>query len=347
MDTDEWTPTGVSFSGGGAKTVGHLGALSYLLSSGVLHNVKDWYGCSGGCFMAIIGAIGGTPTWIRDVTQHFDMTSFAGIEEELLIDFQNSLGVNSGQKLVNIISRFIDTWEPGASKWNFADLARERPGVSLHITATNLTCATLDLFNASTTPDMLLLDAVRATCAIPLYFTPWRNKKGEIFCDGGLIESYPWTYVKDKQNTLVIVCNDTEICGRKEQRTISNFGEYMSAVSSIISKSINHYSPRHWIALNNPAVSLLDFHISATGRMAIYEYGYNAAKGWDMFRKKVVARGTPGTPQRCGGHCTSPSCCHSQNRMSDNPQSRNPSQHLSALPDLCSGGLPRGRRWSL
>jgi predicted acylesterase/phospholipase RssA len=347
MDPHEWTPTGVSFSGGGAKTVGHLGALSYLLSSGVLHTVKDWYGCSGGCLMAVIGAIGGTPTWIRDVVQHFDMASFTGIEEEMLIDFQTQLGVNSGQKLVSIISRFIDTWEPGASNWTFADLARERPGVSLHITATNLTCATLDVFNAKTSPDMLIIDAMRASCAIPLYFTPWRNKKGEIFCDGGLLEPYPWAYVKDKKNTLVIACNDTAIYGRKERNSISTLGEYMSAVMNIVSKSQKYIAPRHWIAINNPTVTMLDFHISATDRMAIYEYGFNAARGWDDFRKRVVARGTPGTPQRCADHCTSPSCCRSQNRTSDIPQSHNPSQHLSAVPDLCSGALPRARRWSL
>jgi len=344
---DIWKPTGVSFSGGGARTVGHLGVLSHLLSCDMLNKVRNWYGCSGGSFIAVLGAIGCSSSWIYDLVQHFDMSIFAGIDEELIVDFQSNLGVNSGNKLSGIMSKFIDTWEPGCSRWTFADLSQERPGVSLTITATNLTCGKLVAFNAQNTPDMLLIDAVRASCAIPLYFTPWRNREGEVFCDGGLIETYPWATVEDKANTLVVICSDTDICGRKERRTIASFGDYISALGNIIAKNKTVDTPRHWIAVNNSSVGFMDFHISTEIRFGLLTEGVAAAAAWNAFRLKALTPEKRGIPPPYVAPRTLSSCRPSPDKTSGSPQSQTPSQPPCRTQDLRSGRSRTARRWSL
>ena len=348
MDPHEWTPTGVSFSSGGVLVTGHLGIMMQLIESGALHNVKEWYGCSGGSFCALFGAIGVSAAWIRDAVEYFDTRIIAGVEEENIINFLSSWGVNSGTALKEFIGKFLDTWEPGASKWTFADFAANRPGTSLHITATNITKGALEVFNVTNTPDVLVLDALRASCAVPCFFTPWKNTIGDLFCDGSILETYPWTCVKDKANTLVITCYDNGL--RKSVgpvQKIETFGAYIKKVSNLLQQDRHIEIPKNWIAVNNSTSSALDFHITKNERLKLFGEGVNAAKGWLEFRKKVVASGTHGSHPQCGGHCTLPSCCHSQNRTSDSPQLHNPSPCLSALPDLCSGASPRARRWSL
>lgn len=344
---DTWKPTSVSFSGGGARAVGHLGVLSHLLSCGMLSQVRNWYGCSGGSFMAVIGAIGGSATWIHDVVEHFDMSVFAGIDDEMLIDFQNSFGVNSGNKMAKILSRFIDTWEPGCSRWTFADLVKNRPGTGLHITTTNLTRGRLEVFNHLTTPNVLIVDAMRASCAIPFYFTPWRSTDGDSFCDGGVIETYPWTHVIDKSNTLVVICSDIDVCGRPERRSINSFADYISALNNIIAKNKTDEAPRHWIAVNNNSVGFMDFHISLDIRRKLYEEGIAAATAWNAFRLKALQQGMPGSPPPCAAPHTLSSDRPSPGKTSDNHQSQSPPPPPCRTRDSHSGTARRVRRWSL
>ena len=313
----------------------------------MLSQVRNWYGCSGGSFTAMLGAIGGSATWVHDVMEHFDMMSFAGVDDEMLIDFQNSFGVNSGNRLLIMMSKFIDTWEPGCSRWTFADLAKNRPGIALHITATNLTRGRLEVFNHINTPNVLVVDAMRASCAIPFYFVPWRNAAGDIFCDGGIIETYPWHHVIDKDNTLVVICSDIDVCGRPEKRAITSFGDYMGAINNIVAKNKTVEAPRHWIAVNNSSVGFMDFHISVEIRRVLYEEGVAAAAAWNAFRKKAVAQGNPGSPPRCAAPHTLSSDHPSPGKTSDSHQSQSPPPPPCPIRDSRSGTARIVRRWSL
>jgi len=344
---DTWKPTGVSFSGGGARAGGHFGVLTHLLKCKMLDRVRNWYGCSAGSFAAIIGAIGGSSTWIHDLVQHFDMSVFAGVDDEILIDFQNSLGVNSGNRLIAFLSKFIDTWEPGCSRWTFAELAKKRPESALHITATNLTRGRHEVFNHLTTPNTLIVDAARASCAIPFYFTPWRNAEGDLFCDGGVIETYPWNHVIDKDNTLVVICSDIDVCGRPEKRAITSFADYMGAINNIIAKNKTIEAPRHWIAVNNSSVGFMDFHISVEIRRILYNEGVAAAAAWNAFRQKAVQSGTPGSPPRCAARRTLSSVHPSPDKTSGSHQSQTPPPPPCRTRDSRSDRSRGGRRWSL
>ena len=313
----------------------------------MLASVRDWYGCSGGSFPAVLGAIGVSPAWLNDLVEHFDMSIFAGTDEETLIDFQNSFGINSGNKLGLMLSKFIDTWEPGSSAWTFTDLKKHRPGVRLHITVTNLTRGRHEVFNYKTAPNVRIVDAMRASCAIPLYFTPWRNTEGDVFCDGGLIETYPWNHVTDKANLLVIICADIDVCGRSERRPITTFGDFMGAVANMIVKNKTIEAPRHWIAVNNSTVGFMDFHISAEVRLQLFNEGAAAAMAWNAFRVKRVLQGTLQSPPGCADPSTLSSSHPSPDRRSGNPQSQIPAPAACRTRDSRSGTARGGRRWSL
>ena len=343
-DSDEhvWTPKAVSFSSGGVRTIGHLGVLSHLLRCGALASVRDWYGCSGGTFCALIGALGGSVAWIEDIVRHFDMTQFANIDEDLVLNFTSHYGVNSGEGMIDFIQRIINTWEPGCSDWTFADLAVHRPGITLTMIATNLTEGSIAVFSARTTPTIRLFDAMRASCAIPFYFTPWRGADGSLFCDGAVLEVYPWNCVSDKANTLVVACSANDIGGRKGNRhEITSLGDYMSCLYRLITKHKSVKSPKNWIAVNNRRFGSMEFHITAEDRIALFQEGVAAAAGWDRFRKKVLSS------ERRGSHRQSVVPRISPDKMLDSHQLRIPEQRPCPAPDSRTGDSLPVRRWSL
>jgi predicted acylesterase/phospholipase RssA len=344
-----WKPRAVSFSSGGVKSVGQMGAAVRLMEAGVLDEVRHWYGCSGGAIIALFCALGATPSWIRDAAEHFDLRPTFEVTEDSVYNFTHTWGIASLRSYQEYIGRFVDAWEPGASAWTFADFARERPGIGLTVVATNISRRKQAVFSFDTTPLMSVLEAVCVSGAIPLIFTPWRNEIGDIHIDGAFLEYYPWRCIADKNSTLVIVCDETGISGRRvvSEAPITSVTEFMQRVVSVANKHgiLHTDTPRFWIALNNQAVSTVDFHMPKETRVALFRGGEVAAARWLAFRQQRHSAGeTPSCPPPYGDQSTSSSDQPSPDRRLDSHQSESPQR-----PGAPSQDSPRERprrRWS-
>lgn len=350
--TAEWMPCGIVFGSGGVRCLAQLGVYAALYDAGLTAHVTDWYGCSGGAINAVLTALGVSSRWVRDCIGLLDFQLVGKISEDLVIDYMTTWGVNSGIALIELLGRFMETWEPGSSNWTFTDYVRERPGQQLHIIATNISRGHLMVFNAANTPDVRLLDAVRASSAIPLFFTPWVSSAGEYYCDGALLESYPWSCVTDKEQTLVILNSDTEIRAYRDGHVRpppTGLGEFMWQIFQTARRAymVSSTPPKHWIAVNNRVVSIIDFGITREQREALFAEGEVAGQGWIAFKRSRP--GPLATPQRltsCDRPHTLSSDHPSPDRMSDNPEYQSP-----VLPPYPSRGShtphSRDRRWSL
>lgn len=340
-----WQPHTVSFSSGGVRIIGHFGVMARLLEAGALGAVRNWYGCSGGSICAFLGALGVSPAWLSDCVENFNMSALGEISEELVTDYMNTWGVNTGESGMALFGRFIDTWEAGASAWSFADLAAARPGIALGITATNVSRGKLVLFSAETTPDMRIMDAIHASCAIPLYFTPWIGD-GDVFCDGAVMEQYPWSCIADKKLALVVVCSETAISGRERDRAdMRDLRDYAARLVQIVRQK-QVAAPLFWIAVNNKTVSVVDFDLDRDGRMSLFGDGQRAAEGWLRFRQIAGSVRTAGTPPQNEDRRTSSSSHHAGSRMSEiHPPRKAGDSCPSHHPD--TGAPLRSRRWSL
>jgi predicted acylesterase/phospholipase RssA len=284
---------------------------------------------------------------------YFDMRVVPHIEEDRVADFLNCWGINSGNAMTEFLGRFLDTWEPGASTWTFADIVSKRPGTGLYITATNLTMGSLAVFSAKTTPSTRILDAIRASSSVPLIFTPWTDAHGSLYSDGGILEEFPWSCVVDRSHTLVVVCSDTAICRRKPTKTaIRNLSEYMDRIFKLCQQNQWTDLPKYWIAVNNTTVGTLDFTIGPEERMILFQEGIAAATGWLEFRitqrlMKAMMQETPESHPPSGGRYTSSSSLHTPNKKSETHQSRIPPTHPYPSRGLHSGEQRCDRRWSL
>jgi predicted acylesterase/phospholipase RssA len=343
----DWRPRSVSFSAGGVRTIGHMGVVARLQEEGILDDVRAWYGCSGGAISAVFCAVGVSATWIRNCARYMETAAMAEITEESVANFMSTWGINSGASYMELLSRFLDTWEPGASRWTFADLARERPGIFLGLGALNVSAQRYEVLSVETTPSMRIMDAVRASTSIPLFFTPWIDGSGSVYCDGAIIEQFPWRSIPNKEETLVIACSDTEIRD-SVGKTVNSAVDYLMGIFHTVRRTFCAETPRprHWIAVNNATIHQMDFGLTAEERIAFLAEGEAAAAAWVSFMRQSASLRNRQTPPVREDPSTLSSEIPAPDRMSGSPECRTPglppSQPLH--PRSESG---RVRRWSV
>jgi predicted acylesterase/phospholipase RssA len=346
MSTD-WRPRSVSFSSGGVRTIGHMGVVARLQEEGILDDVRAWYGCSGGAISAVFCAVGVSAAWIRNCARYMETAAMSEITEESIANFMSAWGINSGDSYMNLLSRFIDTWEQGASQWTFADLARERHGIFLGLGALNVSAQRYDVLSVETAPTMRIMDAVRASTSIPLFFTPWVDGSGAVYCDGAIIEQFPWRSIPNKDETLVIACSDTEIRD-SVVNSITSAVDYLAGIFHTIRRTFRAETPRprHWIAVNNATIHALDFGLTADERIAFLAEGEAAAAAWIAFMRQAAASRTQRNQPAHEGLSTLSSETPVQDRRSGSRQSQNPVL-LPSLPPHPRSESGRARRWSV
>lgn len=346
--TTDWRPRAISFSAGGVRIIGHMGVIARLQEEGILDDVRAWYGCSGGAICAFFCAVGVSASWIRNCVRYMETSAMAEISEETVSNFMTTWGVNSGISYMEMLERFIDTWETGASRWTFADFARERPGIHLGFGSLNISQQKYEILSVETVPTMRIMDAVRASTSIPLFFTPWVDASGAIYCDGATVEQFPWRSIPNKDETLVIACSDAEIRDRAERATCRSATEYFVRIFHAMRRTFHAEipRPRHWIAVNNRTVGMLDFGIGVEERIAFLQEGEAAAAAWIAFMRQAAASRTQRNRSDHESQSTLSSESHSQDRMSGIPLSRTPWLPPSQPPHLHSESVP-SRRWSV
>ncbi len=161
---------GLALGGGTARGLAHVGVLKVLDANGAAPDVLA--GTSYGAIIAALYALGGTGVSIEHaIRQQNTMEIWSqgldfGLHKAALIN---------GRRLSNWLDRkFFD----GAT---FDDL--ERP---LAIGCTDLATGALAIVREGS-----VAEAVRASCALPIYFAPVQ-RNGKVLIDGGFIEPVPF-----------------------------------------------------------------------------------------------------------------------------------------------------------
>lgn len=130
-----------------------------------------------------------------------------------ILGISENLGHFSTKKIEQFVNRVIRErlskikseagldWEI-SDQITFGELGRGWPTViPLKIIATDVDNGTLEIFDAFSTPDVVVSQAVAASIAIPLVFKPAKipSFRSGCFADGGLVSNLPiWGFVEEK-----------------------------------------------------------------------------------------------------------------------------------------------------
>ncbi|OGO76836.1 MAG: patatin [Clostridiales bacterium GWB2_37_7] len=181
------------FEGGGVKGIAYIGALSVLEQKGVLQNIKRVGGTSAGAIVALLLALDFSVAEIKEIlwTMNFErfLDSSWGVirdTERLLKDF----GWYKGDYFQNWIGDLVEQ-KTGSRLTTFLELDNLKLRRQLYLIGTNLSTGFAEIFSHMHSPEMTLVEGVRVSMSIPLFFTAVRNKYKDVCVDGGALENYP------------------------------------------------------------------------------------------------------------------------------------------------------------
>lgn len=207
--------TNLVFEGGGVGAIAYAGFLAKAESAGLiyLNNILRIAGVSSGAIAGLQVALNYTTVEIAEEMRKTDFKKFAEGQHEWIRDiirFFTEEGFYKEEYLYRYIGRLIKA-KTGNEYVTFRDLQNmkhEYHFKDLYVVTTKLflldnqPAAIPFIFSHEHTPNARVVDAIRASAALPIIFPPIRLRKesdgkysvhsdGYVYIDGGLIESYP------------------------------------------------------------------------------------------------------------------------------------------------------------
>lgn len=168
---------GYALSGGGARGFAHLGALKVFEEFGLRPNVL--VGTSAGSLAGVFYADGFSPDEIAELFQHKDFKDFV----ELTVP-------KSGFFKSTGISKFL--------KKNLRSSKFEQLQIPFKAVATDWENGRIGVFSEGDS----LIDAVIASCSVPLVFKP-KIIDGIPYVDGGLLKNFPVSIIRNECKFVV------------------------------------------------------------------------------------------------------------------------------------------------
>jgi NTE family protein len=272
------------FEGSGIRGIGFCGALEVLDSAGFMDNIKRVSGTSAGAITASMLAVGYSPQEIREIIYYTDFQEFndgerifVGGTERLLSNF----GWYKGEEFMNWLESHIQK-KTGSADITLKELHQnpQKNYLDVYVMATNLSDQKSEVLSYETHPDMRLVDAVRISMSVPLWFQAigmnssdevlsaeeW-DKNTDIMIDGGLVSNFP-IHVFDEPHYYSAVsaeafesdfCNPATIGVRIDtqdqiendhngeglhHQEITNLEEYISALYIMVIENLNRQNLR-------------------------------------------------------------------------------------------------------
>ena len=235
----------IVLSGGGFKCWAYIGVLQTLEEYHI--NVEQIIGVSAGGVFGLFYILGIKWDFLLDFFMDLNFKELYDIDiDNILIQQSVFAGIKFTEIIKEIISYSID---PDIT---FKELYRYSK-IKFTVNALNITNSVLEYFNYSLTPDIKVIDAVRASCSLPIIFPPYCI--GESFYyDGGICNNCPIelvdevdsisfdvSFYKDKNNSnmkLIDLLNCLITISNKSNKK-ENFNIYNILDSSFQNESIN------------------------------------------------------------------------------------------------------------
>jgi len=162
----------------------------------------------------------------------------------------------------------------------FADLRNSE--IKFRCWATDLTMRTSREFSLKETPGARIIDALRATTAIPMYFIPHIDPlTGNMLSDGGIQGNLPLHYLTEDE------CSETLAIGfttSSETSTPQDLIQFMKAVFDCMVISRNEDIMERWkhhiMRISTGNYPSWNFEASREDRVMLLNKGYDGAKAW-------------------------------------------------------------------
>ena len=226
--------THLVLSGGGMSGLVYLGALRYLQQEGYDKYILHIAGASIGALFATAFALdmsmGDLEKKYKDFFSNEEKCLLPTFTMDMLIDTYDNLGVDDGKRLTETIEDIVGTL-------TFLELTK-KTGKNLIISATHIDTMQPTYFSVDNTPNVLVIEAVRASMAIPLFVKPIEIGE-DFYMDGGVTDGIPVNIFSNvsPESILVfhLVKNSVKIKSTKEKAS------FIKLMTSMLQTFIRNY----------------------------------------------------------------------------------------------------------
>lgn len=180
------------FSAGGVGGLQMLGALDAIQRDGA-EGIEVFGGTSAGSLVAFVAAL--RTVRAEDALTYMMDHPASKLRSLNINNLLTRFGLDDGEKLFSYLARMLEALAKGSSRMTFQQL-HAQTGSVLRVAATCITTSTLEVFDFERSPGCIVLEAIRASCCVPLYFTP-HHIGDRAYVDGGLLAYYPLSLLED------------------------------------------------------------------------------------------------------------------------------------------------------
>ncbi len=300
--------------GGGIRGIAYTGAIKALEEKNIAQGIEKVGGTSVGAIIGSLFCVGYTADQMKGLMMGLNIKTFNDGQWYFLGGqrrLRKNYGWYKGEKLEEWLRVLIEekTSIENITFMQLHILAQTNKNYrDLYVTATNLSKQRLEVFSWESYPDMPVINAVRASSAIPLYYkailldstgnivkNPSDTGRYNVFIDGGILDNYPINIFKDNNRPTTNISPYT--LGLKLERpeqidynkntsgiapyNINNFASYLSALYNMFIEQLNKAVPyeeekKQTIYISNSNLSPRVRHMSAEQKKLLYDNGYKA-----------------------------------------------------------------------
>lgn len=276
-------PRHLVLSGGGIKVISIVGALRTLEEKGMLKNVKVVSGVSAGAWLAFMIASGLTMKVIEKMVVDLEFGIVRNLSPDAIVGFPETFGLDDGsnlKKFLESIMRVVMKIDPAIT---FSGLSKK---IRFKCWATDLNTRSIREFSVEKTPNIRIIEALHASMAIPLYFTPVLDPEtGHMLSDGGIQGSLPIHHLTESE------CEECLAIGFCREKPFPIEGEvptdlmsFMGSIFACLTHSRNESVINKWehkiMRIPVDGVQSWNFEISRDERLSLVKKGKESMSLW-------------------------------------------------------------------
>lgn len=200
--------THVVFSGGGIKGFCYLGIIRYLYIENLVKNIKYISGASIGAYFGLVLALQIPIDFIENeisiILENIKTNNNLTISKNNFSELFTTFGFLSLDFMMTPILNYLKL------KYNIEDITFidfiKKTGINLYVFTTCINTASKKIFSADDTPNISVIDAVKASMTIPFLFKS-SCIEDEYYIDGVISNSVPMNIFKTvpKENKLCVI----------------------------------------------------------------------------------------------------------------------------------------------
>ena len=185
----------IVLSGGGLAAVSYFGCLKYIYENEELKkNIVNILGVSSGSIFALFLLLNISIDECEKWLHNMKTMNINNISLKSIIKLKTRFGLDDSTCVIDIVKQILDIKNIHHSI-TFKELSK-LTGKNFIVCAANISTHELFYFNIDNTPDVRILDAIKASTSIPIIFTPYIHND-EYLVDAFIYDNFPLHYFND------------------------------------------------------------------------------------------------------------------------------------------------------